>query len=140
MDRRTFVNLELAGAAAAALPARAQAKELYFVTYPGSLDEAFKSIVGPAFRQKTGATPVFSPLLNVDLIGKLKAAQANPPYDVSMFDDGPLITAMRDGLIEKFPADEYPILQELVPSLRNPLGYGPIMGLTGVGSGTTRSA
>ena len=41
-------------------------------------------------------------MLNIELIGKIKASQANPSFDVALFDNGPIITAIRDGILEKF--------------------------------------
>ncbi len=93
ISRRTA--LRLGGAALAARltdPAHA-AEPVVATTYPGSFDEAFKAVVGPAFAKATGASVNFTPLLNVDQIGKIQAARANPPFDVVLFDEGPLINA-----------------------------------------------
>jgi putative spermidine/putrescine transport system substrate-binding protein len=134
ISRRNFLQAVAAGAATTALPAWAQSNEVYFVTYPGSVDEAFKKVVGPAFsKQVSGASAIFTPMLNVDLIGKVKAAQSNPPYDASIWDNGPLVTALRDDLLEKFDPAAYKNVADLPASMRNPSGCGPVMGLTAVG-------
>ncbi|MGE3876333.1 MAG: extracellular solute-binding protein [Parvibaculaceae bacterium] len=133
ITRRQLVKLGAAGLACSGIPALAQAKEVYFVTYPGSIDEAFKKIVGPAYQQATGSTVVFTPMLNTDLIGKIKASQANPPFDASLFDDGPLITVIRDQLVDKFSAEDFPVLADVPDQLRNASGYGPAVALSAVG-------
>ena len=75
-------------------------------TYPGSFDEAFKSVVGPAFAKNSGGSVTFSPLLNVDQIGKIQASRNAPPFDIVLFDEGPLIAAIEAGILEKFPAEK----------------------------------
>jgi putative spermidine/putrescine transport system substrate-binding protein len=112
---------------------RAQAKEVFFVTYPGSVDEAFKRIVGPAYQERFGGTAIFTPMLNIELIGKIKASAANPPFDASLFDNGPLIQVTREGLVQKFDAEAFPVLEDVPEPLRNATGYGPAMALTAVG-------
>lgn len=133
ITRRQVLKFSAAGAVLAGMPAAAQAKEVYFVTYPGSIDEAFKKIVGPAYEQSSGGTVVFTPMLNTDLIGKVKASQATPPFDASLFDDGPLITVVRDGLVDKFSSEDFPILADIPEQLRNASGHGPAMALSAVG-------
>ncbi|MGE3702011.1 MAG: extracellular solute-binding protein [Hyphomicrobiaceae bacterium] len=136
ITRRRFLEVGATAAAAMALPATlgAQSKEVYYVTYPGSVDEAFKKVVGPAFiRNSGGINAIFTPMLNIDLIGKIKAAQANPPFDVAMFDDGPLLTAIKDGLVERFDTSGIKAITDVPENLRNRSGYGPVVSLTAVG-------
>ena len=133
IDRRAMLALLAGSAAARALPAFAESKEVFVATYPGSLDEAFKAVVGPQVRQKFAASPAFSPMLNTDLIGRLQAARANPPFDLALWDNGPIIIAKQDGLLEKFAAKSCSHCADIPPQLIDPDGYGPVFALTAIG-------
>src|SRR5690349_17622017 len=90
----------LLAASVAGLPRSARAAgTIVATTYPGSFDEAFKAIVGPALTKNTGGSVTFSPLLNVDQIGKIQASRNAPPFDVVLFDEGPLIPAVEAGIL-----------------------------------------
>ena len=43
------------------------ASSIVATTYPGSFDEAFRAIVGPAFKKTSDANVTFTPLLGVDI-------------------------------------------------------------------------
>lgn len=113
--------------------AHAQSKDLFVVTYPGSVDEGFKQVVGPEVRRKLDVTPTFTPLLNAEVIGRLTASGANPPFDVGMWDNGPLILAKDGGLLEPIPASALPNAAKLPAALRDPQGFGPAYTVTMIG-------
>jgi putative spermidine/putrescine transport system substrate-binding protein len=127
ITRRTALGL--AGATlASALPRFANAAgTLVATTYPGSFDEAFKAVVGPAFAKATGGSVSFTPLLNVDQIGKIQASKANPPFDVVLFDEGPLLNAIKADVLEKFPAAGSKAYADIPEAFRNPDGYAPVV-------------
>jgi putative spermidine/putrescine transport system substrate-binding protein len=134
--RRNVLRLAAASAmASAGLPrgARAQAAQVYAVTYPGSVDEAYKAVVGPELKTRGGTAAVFTPMLNIELVSRLQAAKANPPFDVALFDDGPLITAIRNELLDKFPVGKSRAVGELPKPLQHPDGYGPAVAVTAIG-------
>src|SRR5215510_13493476 len=111
----------LAVSAAAGLPRSADAAgTIVATTYPGSFDEAFKSIVGPALTKNTGGSVTFSPLLNVDQIGKIQASRNAPPFDVVLFDEGPLIPGIEAGILEKFPAEKSKNFSDIPEAFRHP--------------------
>ena len=122
LTRRSLLGSTSALLAAGALgglvrPAHA-AGSIVATTYPGSFDEAFKAVVGPALAKNSGGGSVtFSPLLNVDQIGKIQASRNAPPFDVVLFDEGPLIPAIEAGILEKFPADQVEDLRRYPGSL-----------------------
>jgi putative spermidine/putrescine transport system substrate-binding protein len=129
--RRSFLATTAAAAAAGLIPpatrtARA-AGTIVATTYPGSFDEAFKAVVGPAFAKTSGGAVTFSPLLNVDQIGKIQASRNNPPFDVVLFDEGPLIPAIQAGILEKFPADKSKTFADIPDAFRHPEGYAPVI-------------
>lgn len=115
--------------------ARAQSKELFVVTYPGSVDEGFKQVVGPEVRRRLSVTPTFTPLLNAEVIGRLTASGANPPFDVGMWDNGPLILAKDGGLLEPISAADLPSAAKLPAALKDPQGFGPAYTVTMIGIG-----
>jgi putative spermidine/putrescine transport system substrate-binding protein len=127
ISRRTA--LCLSGAAlAAGLPGFASAAEsVVATTYPGSFDEAFKAVVGPAFAKASGSSVNFTPLLAVDQIGKIQASRANPPFDVVLFDEGPLINAKKADVLDKFPADKSKTFADIPEAFRDPDGYAPVV-------------
>ena len=63
------------------------ATSIVATTYPGSFDEAFRAVMGPAFQKASGADVTFTPLLGVDQIGKIQASRNAPPFDVVLFDE-----------------------------------------------------
>lgn len=110
------------------LPRMAQAAgSIVATTYPGSFDEAFKSLVGPALRKNSGGSVTFSPLLNVDQIGKIQASRNAPPFDVVLFDEGPLIPAIEADILEKFPAAQSKSFANIPEAFRHPQGYAPVI-------------
>lgn len=138
LNRRKVLGLAAGAAASTTLLGRhasAQAKELFVVTYPGSVDEGFKQVVGPEVRRRLSATPTFTPLLNAEVIGRLTASGANPAYDVGMWDNGPLILAKDAGLLETIPASALPNAANLPAALKDPQGFGPAYTVTMIGIG-----
>jgi putative spermidine/putrescine transport system substrate-binding protein len=107
LSRRSLLATGCAAFAAGSLATRSRAATtIVATTYPGSFDEAFKSVVGPAFTKASGGNVTFTPLLGVDQIGKIQASRNAPPFDVVLFDEGPLIPAIESGVLDKFPAEK----------------------------------
>jgi len=97
----------LAGAAAIGglglLPGSAQAKgSVTAAMYPGSWEEAYRSIVAPALKKAHDVELEMQPLFAVDQIAKAKAARGAPPFDAFVLDPGPRIVGINDGLFDKF--------------------------------------
>ncbi|MGJ4995085.1 ABC transporter substrate-binding protein [Bradyrhizobium sp. HKCCYLS3077] len=110
------------------LPSRARAAgSIVATTYPGSFDEAFRAVVGPAFQKSSGGDVAFTPLLGVDQIGKIQASRNAPPFDVVLFDEGPLIPAINSGVLEKFPAETSKSFAQIPQAFRHPDGYAPVV-------------
>ncbi len=134
LTRRSTLGLGAAALASAAVPRIASAAgSVVATTYPGSFDEAFKAVVGPAFAKRTGGTVVFTPLLNVDQIGKIQASRNNPPFDIVLFDEGPLINAVKADILEKFPASSSKNFADIPEAFRHPDGYAPVVTVQVVG-------
>src|ERR1700751_110804 len=127
ISRRTALLLGGAALAAGLTDLADAAESIIATTYPGSFDEAFKAVVGPAVAKATGASVNFTPLLNVDQIGKIQAARPYPPFDVLLFDEGPLINAKKADVLDKFPADKSKTIADIPPAFREPDGYAPVI-------------
>lgn len=131
LSRRSLLASGSAALAAGSLglPTHSRAATtIVATTYPGSFDEAFKAVVGPAFTKASGGANVtFTPLLGVDQIGKIQASRNAPPFDVVLFDEGPLIPAIESGVLEKFPSEKSKAFADIPPAFRHPDGYAPVI-------------
>ena len=110
----------LAGATAlggtALLPAIAHAKgSIAAATYPGTWEDAYRSIVAPALKKKYDVELELQPLFAVDQVAKAKAARGAPPFDAFVLDPGPRITAIEAGLFDKFDGKKLTNADKLPP-------------------------
>jgi putative spermidine/putrescine transport system substrate-binding protein len=130
LSRRSLLATGSAAFAAGSLGLSTQSRAattIVATTYPGSFDEAFKSVVGPAFTKASGGNVTFTPLLGVDQIGKIQASRNSPPFDVVLFDEGPLIPAIESGVLDKFPAEKSKAFADIPEAFRHPGGYAPVI-------------
>lgn len=133
LNRRHFLQMTIAASAAAYFPAMARTPEVFAVTYPGSIDDSFLEVVGAEFKRVSGGSVITTPMMNMDLIGRLQASRSNPPFDVSLFDDGPLIGAIQDDLLEKFPMAQSRFAGDLAQEYLHPDGYAPAVSNSMIG-------
>lgn len=117
----------LAGAASmgafALLPRIAHAKgSVTSAIYPGSWEEAYRSIVAPALKQQHGIDLQMQPLYAVDQIAKARAARGNPFFDTFLLDPGPRVTAIDAGLVEKFDPSRLSNASKLQPGMADEHG------------------
>lgn len=133
ISRRNLLQIAAALSAAGAHEAAAQARELFVVTYPGSVDEGFKQVIGPEARRRLNVAPTFTPLLNAEVIGRLQATSGAPPFDLSMWDNGPLVVAKDAGLLQPIPAELLPNAAALPAALKDADNYGPAYTISIIG-------
>lgn len=89
--------------AATLLPALARAKgSVTAAIYPGTWDEAYRSIVAPALKKAKNVDLALEPLFAVDQIAKAQASRGVPPFDAFVLDPGPRATGIDKGLFEPF--------------------------------------
>jgi putative spermidine/putrescine transport system substrate-binding protein len=132
--RRDFLKAGAAAGALALLPRRAAAADaLVVATFPGTWNEAHRDVLAPYFRKKTGADVTQTILLATDQVAKLEAARGKPPFDVAIMDEGPLLDAVKAGVLEKYPVDKSPNYKDLVPAFQEP--WGPKISLQVIGIG-----
>src|SRR5436309_3495632 len=106
MNRRSLMTTALTLGAMQVFPrlSFAQARPLVFATFTGSWEVAHKEVLVPAFRKaNNNAAIVLDPMLSVDQIAKVRAAQANPPIDVMLHDPGPALVAIAQDLVAPYP-------------------------------------
>jgi putative spermidine/putrescine transport system substrate-binding protein len=113
---------------------RAQARPLVFATFTGSWEVAHKDVLVPAFRKaNNNAAIVLDPMLSMDQIAKVRAAQASPPIDVMLHDPGPALVAIDQGLVEPYPVAKSEYYKDLIPAAQEPMGpagFFQVVGLT----------
>jgi putative spermidine/putrescine transport system substrate-binding protein len=134
MGRRDFLRAGVAAGALALLPRGVHAADpLVVATFPGTWNEAHRDVLAPYFRKKSGADVTQTILLATDQVAKLEAGRGKPPFDVAIMDEGPLLDAVKAGVIEKYPVDKSPNYKDLVPAFQDQ--WGPKVSLQVIGIG-----
>jgi putative spermidine/putrescine transport system substrate-binding protein len=100
------------------------AGELVAATYPGAFEESYRKVLLPLVKQETGAQITLTPVLALDQVAKVAASRANPPLDVLLLDEGPMIDAMPLDIFAPFPADKSKSNAELGAPFQSK-GVGP---------------
>jgi putative spermidine/putrescine transport system substrate-binding protein len=91
--------------------------------YPGTWDEAYRSIVAPALKKDHAVDLALEPLFAVDQVTKAAAARGLPPFDCFVLDPGPRATAIERGLFEPFDPKKLSNAKDL------PAGYADQWGV-----------
>jgi len=129
LTRRSMMKTLALGAGAAfgarslILPAFA-AGEIVAATYPGAFEESYRKVLLPLVKKETGAQITLTPVLALDQVAKIAASRANPPFDIALLDEGPMIDALPLGIFEPFPADKSKSNGELGAPFQSK-GFGP---------------
>jgi putative spermidine/putrescine transport system substrate-binding protein len=137
MSRQSFNRRSLlAGASAlggaSLLPGAAFAKgSLVATTYPGTWEDAYRTVVLPLLKKKDDIDLELAPLFAMDQIGKAKAARGAPPFDVFVLDPGPRIVGIEGGIFEKFDGKKLSNLSKLPAGFAD--DYGVHVGAQVVG-------
>jgi putative spermidine/putrescine transport system substrate-binding protein len=117
LTRRSLMKTIALGAGAASsgmLPRFAYAAtEVIAATYPGAFEESYRKVLVPAAEAATGAKVTLTPVLALDQVAKTAASPNNPPYDVLLLDEGPMLEAMPLDIFAPFPADKSKYNSEL---------------------------
>jgi len=134
MTRRELLAAAAGLGAAAWLPriALAQAGTLVAATFPGTWNEAQRTILKPAFQKATGASVTQSIILGTDQVSRLVAAKGNaPPFDVAIFDSPQVLDAVKQGLISEFPVAKSVNYKDLLPPFQDK--WGPKISMQVIG-------
>ncbi|WP_416674198.1 extracellular solute-binding protein [Egbenema bharatensis] len=108
------------------------AGEIVVASFPGTTDTLFREKLAPIVDRETGIKVSALPLLAFEQVARLKASPTNPPFDVVILDDGQNDIALREGLIQPFPADKSPNAADVESSFIDDRGLAPIFYAQGV--------
>jgi putative spermidine/putrescine transport system substrate-binding protein len=132
--RRDVLAAGLGLGAVAALPRVAWAADtLVAATFPGTWNDAQSKILVPWFKNATKADATLTIQLATDQVAKLAASGGKPPFDVSIMDEGPLIDALKQDLLVKYPVDKSTNYKLLYPMFQNE--WGPSISIQVIGIG-----
>ena len=127
ISRRRLLETGALAAAAASLPpgwAAAQEKRFVANTYPGLWEEAHRIHLIPAFKKLTGIDPVMTPMLSVDVMARILASRANPPFDATLNDEGPFLANVGQDLFDVIDKSKVPNLKDIPDKFIDPSGRG----------------
>lgn len=103
----------------------APAPEIVMSSYGGQLDEPFRFFLADPFERRTGARVSLVPSLSLEVLQKIKASPASPPFDVIVLDEGPHLQGVADGLVQPLDEKRIPNLARVYSAYRKVAhGYG----------------
>jgi putative spermidine/putrescine transport system substrate-binding protein len=132
--RRDVLLAGLGCGAMAALPRAAHAADpLVAATFPGTWNEAQSKILVPWFKNASKSDVTLTIQLATDQVAKLAASAGKPPFDVSIMDEGPLLDALKQDLLVKYPVDKSANFKQLYPMFQDE--WGPKISVQVIGIG-----
>ncbi len=132
-NRRSLLAGASALGGASFLPGTAFAKgSIVATTYPGTWEDAYRSVVAPMLKKKEDIDLELAPLFAMDQIGKAKAARGAPPFDVFVLDPGPRIVGLDGGLFEKFDGKKLANASKVPAGLIDEWGIGVSAQVVGI--------
>ena len=123
LSRRAFTIAGLSALATPALirPASAAGGNVVAATFPGSWEDAYRSIVGPMVKN-AGFDLTTAPSMAQDQIARLIASPGQPPYDALLVSPGQSDILVQEGLIEKIDPARLKNWDKLNPAAQNEWG------------------
>ncbi|WP_138471373.1 extracellular solute-binding protein [Poseidonocella sp. HB161398] len=133
LSRRAFTLAGLGALAAPALirPAFAASGNVVAATFPGSWEDAYRSILTPMV-EKAGYGLTIAPSLAQDQIARLMASPGQPPYDALLVSPGQSDILIREGLIEKIDPSRLKNWDLLSPAAQNEWGPNVTIEVNGI--------
>ncbi len=134
LTRRELLQTLAALGGAALMPryALAQSGTLVAATFPGTWNEAQRTILKPAFEKATGGSVTQSIILGTDQVSRLVAAKGKtPPFDVAIFDSPQVLDATKQGLIAEYPVAKSTNFKDLLPPFQDK--WGPKISMQVIG-------
>ena len=122
MSRRTLLTGASALLAAPFVPRMARAQSaIVAATFPGSWEDAYRSIVAPIAAQ-SGVNVTIAPALAQDQVGRMMASAGAPPFDALLVSPGQTATLIEAGLIEEIDPSRLSNWDQLIDSAKTPFG------------------
>lgn len=132
--RRQLMTTGVAVGAATLMPRWAWAADsLVAATFPGTWNDAHSKILVPYFKKTTNADCTLTIQLATDQVAKLVASPGKPPFDVAIMDEGPLLDALQQGVLVKYPVDKSANFKALYPMFQDEWGPKISMQVIGIG-------
>ena len=132
-NRRSLLAGASALGGASLLPGAAFAKgSIVATTYPGTWEDAYRTVVLPMLKKKEDIDLELAPLFAMDQIGKAKAARGAPPFDVFVLDPGPRFVGIDGGLFEKFDGKKLTNLSKVPAGLTDEYGVAVSAQVVGI--------
>ncbi|MFM9885157.1 MAG: extracellular solute-binding protein [Burkholderiales bacterium] len=134
LTRREFLAVTAALGGTLLVPRPAFAKgSVTAAMYPGTWEEAYRSLVAPALKKAHDVDLEMTPLFAVDQIAKAQAARGIPPFDAFVLDPGPRVTGIDRGLFEKFDPKRLTNLGKLPAGMADDWGVTVAAQVVGIG-------
>jgi len=133
LSRRAFTLAGVSALAAPALirPARAAGSRVIAATFPGSWEDAYRSVLTPMV-SKAGYDLTIAPALATDQVAKLMATPGQPPYDALLVSPGQTNQLVKAGLIEKIDPSRLKNWDRLVPAAQGEWGPNVTIEVNGI--------
>ncbi len=131
---RRHVNAGLMGLMATpfvARPARAVGAATV-ASFPGSWEDAYRSIVAPIAAEESGAEINIAPAMAQDQVARMMASPGSPPYDALLVSPGQTAMLAEAGLIEEIDPTRLKNWDMLIDNAKTPLGPNVTIEVTGI--------
>lgn len=117
-----------------AMPAFAQAGNLIAHTFPPPFQDMTQKVLIPEFKRKTNSDVTLTTMLAVDAVTRLSAAKGGrPPFDIVLLDQGPLLDAVKAGVLAEYPVAKSAHYKDLLPVAQDKWGPKFTMQMVGIG-------
>lgn len=100
------------------------AGEIVAAAFPGSFEESYRKVLVPAFTKSSGGDVILTPMLATEQVAKITASPNNPPIDVALLDEGPMLQAAARDMFEPYIAEDSAVHAELLEPFKS-TKWGP---------------
>lgn len=95
------------------------ANEIIVTTYGGSWEEGHRRELASSFTKAHNANVRVISEPGLEAVAKVLAARQQPPYDVILIPEGPMLTAQAEGVLQEFPQEASQNYANILPQYHN---------------------